>query len=165
MGALLTGPLLPTRGWCLAEELDDEPSDDNGTDQDGKNPNLTPVGGGVTGSPSGLAKTLFASSEAGSVDPAVLVGEVLTYRVQVDVPAGTTYHGTLYDTLPSGMGYVAGSGRLARVFNMGLNSSADPGGVNAALQRDLCAVGRRLRSGGQWSKGIALFRRRYQLGQ
>ena len=124
------GTIISNQGTVRSEELPDEPSDDNGTDGDGKNPNLTPVGGGVSGEPSGLIKSLQGSSEGESVDPAVLVGEVLTYRVQVDVPAGTTYYGTVYDTLPSGMSYLAGSGRLARVFTTGLQSSADPGGVN-----------------------------------
>ncbi|WP_153306071.1 isopeptide-forming domain-containing fimbrial protein [Desulfatiglans anilini] len=128
------GTILLNQGSVASNELEDVPSDDNGYDGDGKNPNLTPVAipGSTVGQPSGLSKTLEASSEPDSAGAQVMIGEVLTYRVTVYVPSGTTLHAEVSDALPDGLVYVADSGRLARVFETGLSASADPGGVNMA---------------------------------
>jgi len=128
------GTILLNQGSAASNELEDVPSDDNGYDGDGKNPNLTPVAipGSTVGQPSGLSKTLEGSSEPDSAGAQVMIGEVLTYRVTVYVPSGTTLHAEVSDALPEGLVYVADSGRLARVFETGLSASADSGGVNMA---------------------------------
>lgn len=129
------GNVLVNQALASGDNFSDETSDDNGDDGDGKNPNLTPVDGGGTPAitePGALRKSLFASSEADSVDSDVLIGEVLTYRVAVDVPPGSLREATLGDTLPTGLRYLAGSARLARSFDTGLTASADPGGINGA---------------------------------
>ena len=111
----------------------DEPSDDNGSEDDGKNPTLTPVDvSGGFGGPSGLAKTLFATSEENSLGSAVMIGEVVTFRVAFDVPPGQVLQTTLLDTLPEGLAYIEDSARLARVFDTGLNSQLNPGDINSA---------------------------------
>ena len=105
-------------------------SDDNGNPGDGLNPTLTPIGP-VAGF-AGLSKTLVTTSNGNDASAAVQIGEILTYRIQFNVPAGTTGEVTMLDTLPAGMSYVAGSARLARQFGTGLTASQNPGGVNAA---------------------------------
>ena len=112
-----------------------ENSDDNGRDDDGINPTLTPVdtgGGSTAGTPGGLSKALVASSEADSAGTNVQIGEVATYQLGVSLPAGTLREVSLFDTLPTGLGYVPGTARLAREFDTGLITSRDPGGVNGA---------------------------------
>lgn len=108
-------------------------SDDNGNDSDGLNPTQTPV---FTGSGSldatDLTKTLTATSEGGSSGTNVLIGEVLTYQIDIVVPKGYVYEAAIVDTLPEGLIYVAGSAELTRTFTTGLNSSTNPGAVNAA---------------------------------
>ena len=128
------GTVIENQGTATSDNHPDEPSDDNGNDPDGKNPTLTPVEDPDSGSgqPSGLSKTLHDSSEAGSTGTDGLIGEVITWRIAVDIPAGVTPHATISDTLPAGMAYVAGSARLSHVFDTGLVASADPGGVNGA---------------------------------
>jgi uncharacterized repeat protein (TIGR01451 family)/fimbrial isopeptide formation D2 family protein len=105
-------------------------SDDNGNPADGRNPTLTPIG---PVAPSGLSKSLVSTSNGLDTNPAVQIGEVLTYRLQFDVPAGTTGEVTMIDTLPAGLSYVASSAQLARVFATGLTASQNPGGINGAL--------------------------------
>ena len=129
-GGTAEGTVLENQGAATADGGINEPTDDNGDDGDGKNPNLIPVGG--DGTPENLAKTLHASSEAGSAGSELLLGEVATFRVSVEVPPGSTYYAELSDTLPAGLSYLAGSSRLARTFDTGLTSSNDPGGINGA---------------------------------
>lgn len=104
-------------------------SDDNGNGDDGRNPTLIPIG---PVAPSGLSKSLFATSNGGDTSPAVQIGEILTYRLQFDVAAGTTGEVTLIDSLPAGMDYLPDSARLARLFTTGLTASQNPGGINSA---------------------------------
>ncbi len=130
------GTIIVNQASATGDNFAAEDSDDNGNDGDGKNPNLTPVdtgapGGGGPGDPD-LAKSVSASSEAGSATPEVLIGELVTFRLQLGLPAGTTREVTLSDTLPAGMTYVAGSARLARNFDTALSSSANPGSINSA---------------------------------
>ncbi|MBK7541480.1 MAG: DUF11 domain-containing protein [Candidatus Competibacteraceae bacterium] len=105
-------------------------SDDNGNPGDGLNPTLTPIGPVATFA--GLSKSLVATSNGGDTSTAVQIGEILTYQIQFNVPAGTTGEVTMLDTLPAGLSYVAGTARLARQFGTGLTASQNPGGVNAA---------------------------------
>jgi len=103
-------------------------SDDNGNPDDGLNPTLTPVGG----QQSAVTKALIATSEADSTDNNVLIGEVLTYQLTVNIPPGTTRQLAFVDTLPAGLNYVVGSAQLKRTFATGLNASLNPGVVNSA---------------------------------
>lgn len=103
-------------------------SDDNGDSSDGINPTLTPVY--TAAAPPALAKTVTATSETGSSDPSVLIGEVLTFRLAFTAPPGTTPQLTFHDTLPAGLAYVLDSARLLRA-STSLNASLNPGGVNS----------------------------------
>ncbi|QTD48525.1 isopeptide-forming domain-containing fimbrial protein [Sulfidibacter corallicola] len=132
-GGTPDGTIIPNQATVSGDNFVDEPSDDNGDDGDGKNPTLTPVdtgGGSGAGTPSGLVKIVQADSEIGSGAGQVLIGEVLTYRITVSVPAGQLDEATLNDTLPTGLTYIAGTARLARAFDTGLTASEDPGGIN-----------------------------------
>ncbi len=119
-----------------------EPSDDNGNDGDGKNPTLTPVSDntGIPGSPRSLVKVLENTSETGSISPDVQIGEVLTFLISVDVPAGTLREMSITDTLPTGFHYLAGSAKLGRTFDTGLQASRNPGSVNSAAGEAFVAL-------------------------
>lgn len=114
-------------------------SDDNGNHADGLNPTLTPIISSGN-SPAVISKMIVNSSEIASVMPTVLLGEVLTYEVAVDMPIGDLAQVTLTDTLPSGLAYIANSARLKRVFSVGLNASANPGGINASSTNDYVSL-------------------------
>ena len=118
-------------------------SDNNGDPTDGRNPTLVPIENPAApgaGSPTGLTKTIIATSEASSVDPSVLIGEVVTYRINVNLPAGVTRNANIADILPVGMAYVAGSATLARSFNTGLTASGNPGAINSATSGSAVAL-------------------------
>ncbi|MCB1718762.1 MAG: DUF11 domain-containing protein, partial [Candidatus Competibacteraceae bacterium] len=132
-GGTPDGTIIPNQATVSGDNFTDEPSDDNGNDDDGKNPTLTPVDtGGGSGDPGGLSKELSASSEAGSATTDVLVGEVVTFRVSVEVPAGLLREVSFSDTLPVGLSYLSGTAQLSHTFDTGLNAANDPGAVNAA---------------------------------
>ena len=127
------GTIISNQAQVSSNELADVPSDDNGNSTDGLNPTLTPVDTGSGSSlPSGLAKTLPATSETGSAGDEVLIGEVLTFEVSVNMPQGTLRQVTMSDTLPAGLTYIAGSTELAREFDTGLNAATNPGSINTA---------------------------------
>ena len=107
-----------------------ENSDDNSRDDDGINPTLTPVdtgGGSTAGTPGGLSKSLVASSEADSSGTDLQIGEVATYQLGVNLPAGTLREVSLIDSLPAGMGYVPGSASLTRIFDTGADQQSKSG--------------------------------------
>jgi len=142
-GGTPDGTIIPNQATVTGDNFAAEPSDDNGNDGDGKNPTLTPVdtgGGSGVGSPGGLSKSLFAASEADSASPEVFIGEVATFRVAIEVPAGLLRETAIVDTLPTGLSYIPGSARLARVFDTGLSASQNPGGVNAAASGAFVAL-------------------------
>ncbi len=142
-GGTPDGTIIPNQATVTGDNFAPEPSDDNGDDSDGKNPTLTPVdtgGGSGAGSPGGLSKTLFAASEADSVSPEVLIGEVLTFRVTIEVPAGLLREAAIVDTLPAGLTYLPGTARLQRIFDTGLTASQNPGGVNSAASGAFIAL-------------------------
>jgi uncharacterized repeat protein (TIGR01451 family)/fimbrial isopeptide formation D2 family protein len=111
-------------------------SDNNGNSADGINPTLTPIEDPAnpgSASPAGLTKSIIASSEAASTGTTVLIGEIVTYQVAVNLPAGVTRNASIVDTLPGGMSYVSGSATLARAFDgAGITASGNPAGINAA---------------------------------
>lgn len=134
-GGTADGTIIPNQATVTGDGGINEPSDDNGTDLDGKNPTLTPVdtgGGSNVGTPTGLSKSLQATSEADSTTTNVLIGEIATFRVSFNVPAGTLDEVSLIDSLPTGLNYIAGSARLARTFDTGLLASQNPGSINTA---------------------------------
>jgi len=64
----------------------------------------------IAGAPA-LTKSIIGTSEAhtgndGSGDPLVAIGEIIRYRVTVELPHGTTPNLRIYDNLPSGLTYV-----------------------------------------------------------
>lgn len=127
------GTIIPNQATVTGNNFAPEPSDDNGDDADGKNPTLTPVDtGGGAGSPANFAKTRVSTSEPDSAGDTLLIGEVVTYQLALDLPAGTVRQVEFTDTLPAGMAYIAGTARLARTFDTGLHASRDVGGINSA---------------------------------
>ena len=127
------GTILANQAFATADNSVTAPSDDNGDDTDGLNPTLTPVStDGVTGTPTGLTKTLIATSEADSAGNGVFIGEIATFEIAFSVPAGTLGEVTLFDDLPAGLTYLPDSAQLARTFDTGLLSSTNPGGINSA---------------------------------
>ncbi len=127
------GVLIANQATVGGDNVATAPSDDNGADGDGLNPTLIPVdSGGGAGGPAGLSKAVIAHSEADSVGSQALIGEVLTFRVAVELPAGLLREAELTDTLPDGLSYLPGSARLARRMDTGLTASRNPGGINSA---------------------------------
>ncbi|PIE90914.1 MAG: hypothetical protein CR997_03400 [Acidobacteria bacterium] len=132
-GSTPDGTIIANQANVTGDDGIDEDSDDNGSDDDGNNPTLTPVdtgGGSSSGTPGGLTKNLTATSEAGSPGTETFIGEILTYQVSFNAPAGTLSECSLVDTLPAGLSYVAGSASLSRTFETGLISSENPGDIN-----------------------------------
>jgi uncharacterized repeat protein (TIGR01451 family)/fimbrial isopeptide formation D2 family protein len=54
----------------------------------------------------GITKTLVDTSEAGTVDPRVTIGERLHYRIRVDFPAGSAYNVSIVDNVSTGLDFV-----------------------------------------------------------
>lgn len=138
------GTIIINQASVSGSNFPTEPSDDNGDDDDGLNPNLTPVdtgvpGGGGAGQPS-FDKTVASSSEPTSAGSALQIGEVVTFQLAFSVPAGTTPQVSLTDTLPAGLIYVDDSTEIARVFDTGLVTSGNPGGVNTAASANFVAL-------------------------
>jgi large repetitive protein len=73
-----------------------------------------------------FAKTLAGTSEAHTSDPNVAVGEAITYALTLTVPEGVTPGVTFVDTLPAGLGYVAGSAVAAPSADVSISGSATP---------------------------------------
>jgi len=142
-GGTPDGTIIPNQAMVSGDDGISEVSDDNGNDNDGKNPTLTPIdsgGGSSSGAPGALNKDIFSTSEPGSTSTDVLIGERITFRVSVSVPVGTLREATLVDTLPSGMLYLPNTARLARMFETGMTSSENPGGINTAAAGNYVAL-------------------------
>ena len=58
-------------------------------------------------------KSIALTSESDSAGSNVYVGETIRYRLQADLPGGTSTNVLLTDLLPQGLSYVAGSAKLA----------------------------------------------------
>ena len=58
-------------------------------------------------------KSIVLTSEPDSVGSNVYVGEIIRYRLQADLPGGTSTSVLLTDLLPQGLSYVPGSAKLA----------------------------------------------------
>ena len=77
----------------------------------------------------GIGKSLVATSEPDSISSGtnVLIGEVMTYELQIDVPANSTTAGLVVgDNLPASVAYVAATAQIQR-------SSADVGATGFAF--------------------------------
>lgn len=83
-----------------------------------------------------INKTIVSTSVAATsdttadtaVDPRpVAIGESVTYRLQMQLPEGNAPAYQVTDFLPSGLQYVAGSGRIAFVFNGAGSITPTPG--------------------------------------
>ncbi|MEL7529658.1 MAG: isopeptide-forming domain-containing fimbrial protein [Bacteroidota bacterium] len=130
------GDLIPNQASITSPDVNSGTptlSDDNANDDDGINPTQTPIHtGSGTLDAADLSKSLSATSEGGSSGTDVLIGEVLTYAINIEVPKGNLKEAFLIDSLPAGLRYVASSAQLSRTFNTGLNSATNPGGINSA---------------------------------
>ncbi len=54
----------------------------------------------------GASKAVTGTSEPSTTDPNVAIGEIVSYRLTVTVPEGTTGPATITDTLPSGLAFI-----------------------------------------------------------
>ncbi len=137
-GGVTGGTIIANQGTATGDNFADVLSDDNGNPADGRNPTQTPVvdGDDSVATPGGLTKTLIETSEAGSTGTNVLIGEVVTYQVGVQVPPGTLREALIEDVLPAGLGYLPGSAKLSRTFTTGLNAAQNPGDINAEPSGD-----------------------------
>ncbi|BBB33538.1 hypothetical protein TTHT_2101 [Thermotomaculum hydrothermale] len=128
------GTVIQNQASVSGDNFNTEQSDDNGNDDDGINPTLTPVSTGTSGGnyPYNFEKTLYGTSLADTSGLNVAIGEVATFRMSFNLPSGTVNEVAIVDTLPQGLNYVAGSARLARIFDTGLTSSMNPGDINNA---------------------------------
>ncbi|MEO0469174.1 MAG: hypothetical protein AAF206_06105 [Bacteroidota bacterium] len=135
-GGTADGTLIPNQATASSPEVNSGTpvsSDDNGDDNDGLNPTITPVHTGTgTLDAADLSKSISSTSESQSSGTNVFIGEVLTYQIEIVVPRGNLSEAALIDTMPGGLRYVAGSAQLSRSFQTGLTASNDPGGINAA---------------------------------
>ncbi len=78
--------------------------------------------------PGDLAKSIAATSQAHTGGSSVAIGEIVTYRVRLNVPPGTMADTTLTDTLEQGLGFVE---CVAIYASSGISTDL-PGGVDAA---------------------------------
>ena len=62
-------------------------------------------------------KSIVATSEAGTLGASVAVGEVVRYRLAVQVPRSTLTNFQLVDTLVAGLSYLPGTARVMFVSN------------------------------------------------
>jgi LPXTG-site transpeptidase (sortase) family protein len=62
--------------------------------------------GFVTLGSSGITKTLLSSNQAFTTDPDVAIGEIVTYRVTVNIPTGTFTNAQLVDTMERGLSFM-----------------------------------------------------------
>lgn len=59
-----------------------------------------------------FSKSLDHTSAPHTIDPSVVIGETITFTLQVTLPEGTTPAITIHDDLPTGLRYVLGSASL-----------------------------------------------------
>ncbi|MEZ0397354.1 MAG: sortase [Anaerolineales bacterium] len=59
-----------------------------------------------------FSKSIDHTSAPHTVDPSVAIGEIITFRLEVTLPEGTTSGITINDDLPAGLRYVLGSASL-----------------------------------------------------
>ncbi len=79
-----------------------------------------------------LTKSIVATSEAASTTPNVLIGEIVRYRLVVEVPEGQIPNAVVRDNLPTGMQYLNdGTARIALVG--GVTASNVAGGATATM--------------------------------
>ncbi|MCK9487705.1 MAG: isopeptide-forming domain-containing fimbrial protein [Dehalococcoidia bacterium] len=82
-------------------------------------------------------KSLRATSEAHTAGNSVAIGEVVTYRLVVDIAEGSTSNVTIEDRLPAGMQYL-GNARLALVSDDGASLTSDSATIDSSL--DGCGI-------------------------
>lgn len=77
-----------------------------------------------------LAKSIVATSEAASTTPNVMIGEIVRYRLAVNLPEGGISDMRVFDTLPTGLQFLNdGTARIAFVSNGGGIGSSTLAGV------------------------------------
>ncbi len=60
-----------------------------------------------------MTKSIFSTSENSTTAANLTIGENVTFKLAVTLPASQMQNLTITDTLPAGLGYIAGSGTLA----------------------------------------------------
>ena len=70
-------------------------------------------------------KALTGTDQAGSTDPHVLIGEILTYSIKIDVPVGTIINLTALDLLDHGLAFV-GCDTTTPIISTGLTLQYNP---------------------------------------
>ncbi|MCP3880977.1 MAG: isopeptide-forming domain-containing fimbrial protein [Sulfitobacter sp.] len=81
-----------------------------------------------------LVNSVAATSEAHTADPYVAVGEIVRYRLEAQLPQGTSKKLQISDLLPAGMMFVDdGTAMLALVSNIAPMASTDPAGDSLGL--------------------------------
>ncbi len=87
------------------------------------------------------AKSIVTTSEAHTSGNNLAIGELVTYRLAVQLPQGTSPDFAVIDQLDPGLAFQAGSARLAFVANDGGISSSDPAiGTGPQITGDSPAV-------------------------
>ncbi len=97
---------------------------------DGSSTNGIPVESSDTDTDQVIAasvKFLVGSSDSGSTDPKVLIGEMLTYQISLDIPTGTLKGLTALDVLDHGLAFV----RCISI-DAGTLTTTLPGGFSSA---------------------------------
>lgn len=95
------------------------------------NDHVTQGSATVTVSTAGVAKIVVTTDQAHTADPAVAVGEIITYSVTVTVPEATSTSVTLEDTLDPGLAFVSFDSLV--VSNPTAVTTSVPGGFAAVL--------------------------------
>jgi LPXTG-site transpeptidase (sortase) family protein len=81
---------------------DSTPNNNSTDEDDDANVTVAPV----TGDPDGLNKSVADSNEPSTTNPEVAIGEIVTYRVSVNLPPGIFTGATLADTMQRGLSYM-----------------------------------------------------------
>lgn len=80
----------------------------------------------IQGNPGGLSKTILDSNAIATTDPDVAIGEIITYRISVNVPPGVFANAQLVDTLDRGLSFMD----CLKITDNGLQTS-NPSGFSA----------------------------------
>jgi uncharacterized repeat protein (TIGR01451 family)/fimbrial isopeptide formation D2 family protein len=134
------GTIISNQAFADADNTPVIPSDDNGDPSDGLNPVLTPVTDTNTSANPAIMKSLISSDQADSVDPQLVIGEIATFQITFNFPAGQLSEISLLDILPAGMTYVPGSSQLARVFDTGITASSNPAAINSTASAQFVSL-------------------------
>jgi len=78
-----------------------------------------------------MTKSIFSTSENSTTSPNLTIGENVTFKLAVTLPASQLQNLTITDTLPAGLGYITGSGIVGSsgsAVHQGTLTVTEPGG-------------------------------------